>query len=486
MVYSLHGVFTPVSEHHLWLFLMYGPASRLLMSACLLLAFLKFGQTPDSAAQRGNFGHWMAWFAFLLLINVAVALLAETAAAGMPWLRKGQETAALLLCLGALAVLARRPFGAYIKRIYSIALTWFAIASIAFLLSSPWSHLWWLAHAIFAGGFTILGYAVLRAYANEEALEQVFTEWELSDDLARSKSDLAQAQAATARAELSLAQQNQRAQQAENQFAALLDVSPDAIVTVDPAGLIVQANGAAEQAFGYDPGQMLGLRVEQLLPDKLRHSHTRLRSLFVYSPTSRPMKELRAPLICQRKDGSTMRATISLAPLAVDGQPCVVAFIRAVQQPQAIALSSPADRWHSDAYLSFAGKALAALPLAALLFKRCTDGSYVMTQANPCVLQLLGCSPESADENLAGLWFKHVHPDDLPELIARIETASAESTDWQASWRAKLAQRDMQRYHIQTGLPNREPDGSLSWVAFFRCVEERAGDVAVPLPRISY
>ncbi|MBV5332559.1 GGDEF domain-containing protein, partial [bacterium] len=43
VVYSLHGLFTPVAKHNMWLFLLYGPASRLLMSVCLVIALIKAG-----------------------------------------------------------------------------------------------------------------------------------------------------------------------------------------------------------------------------------------------------------------------------------------------------------------------------------------------------------------------------------------------------------------------------------------------------------
>ncbi len=48
VVYSVHGAFTPIAEHNRWLFLLYGSASRVLMSLCLVISLLKFGSPPDA------------------------------------------------------------------------------------------------------------------------------------------------------------------------------------------------------------------------------------------------------------------------------------------------------------------------------------------------------------------------------------------------------------------------------------------------------
>ena len=38
LVYALHGAFTGMAHHNIWLFLLYGPASRLVMSVLLLVS----------------------------------------------------------------------------------------------------------------------------------------------------------------------------------------------------------------------------------------------------------------------------------------------------------------------------------------------------------------------------------------------------------------------------------------------------------------
>src|SRR5215475_9465111 len=44
VIYAPHGVFTPLAHDHLWLFILYGPVSRLAMATCLFIAILVHGK----------------------------------------------------------------------------------------------------------------------------------------------------------------------------------------------------------------------------------------------------------------------------------------------------------------------------------------------------------------------------------------------------------------------------------------------------------
>jgi len=92
------------------------------------------------------------------------------------------------------------------------------------------------------------------------------------------------------------------------------DSVPDALVLVDTDGVIVQTNLALEELFGYRREQLLGERVEILLPEELRAGHVATRRGYTERPVRRPMgagQLLRA----RRADGSTFPVHISLSPL---------------------------------------------------------------------------------------------------------------------------------------------------------------------------
>ena len=60
----------------------------------------------------------------------------------------------------------------------------------------------------------------------------------------------------------------------------LLEAAVLAIVVVDERGEIVLVNAAAEALFGYGRGELVGERVEILVPERLRDSHGGQRQRF--------------------------------------------------------------------------------------------------------------------------------------------------------------------------------------------------------------
>jgi hypothetical protein len=170
VIYAPHGFFTPLAHRNPWLFILYGPVSRLAMATCLLVAILVHGRAADRPEVRAASRRWWAWLAAFLAIDVAVALLAISPVAGAPPVRLTFEGGAMCLsALCAVVVLVRR-IGAPMMRFYFIATLFFSQSSLAFLLGKVWNHQWWLAHVIFASGFFLLSYGVIRAFLTTGAL----------------------------------------------------------------------------------------------------------------------------------------------------------------------------------------------------------------------------------------------------------------------------------------------------------------------------
>jgi len=100
---------------------------------------------------------------------------------------------------------------------------------------------------------------------------------------------------------------------------------PDAMLLVDSTGAIRLANLEAHRMFGYGGG-MVGVPVDNLLPDAMAVGHAELRHGFHAAPRRRTMGAgLR--LDAMRYDGSVFPVQISLSPL---GAELVIAAVRDV------------------------------------------------------------------------------------------------------------------------------------------------------------
>ena len=110
-------------------------------------------------------------------------------------------------------------------------------------------------------------------------------------------------------------------------LATLLQSSPDAVIAIDADGLIVLASEAIRTLFGFDPGEVVGLPIETLVPEQARDMHERHRRKFKETGQARPMG-LGLELTGRRRNGSVFPIDVSLAPFSTGGEAFVGAFVR--------------------------------------------------------------------------------------------------------------------------------------------------------------
>jgi PAS domain S-box-containing protein len=117
-------------------------------------------------------------------------------------------------------------------------------------------------------------------------------------------------------------------------FPTLLDAAPDAILIVNSEGTVVVANRQTEEVFGYSQAELLGQKIEMLLPERFREKHPQLRvAYFAENPRVRPMGAGLA-LFGRRKDGTEFPVEISLSPVETRQGRLVISAIRDVTDRQ--------------------------------------------------------------------------------------------------------------------------------------------------------
>jgi PAS domain S-box-containing protein len=158
----------------------------------------------------------------------------------------------------------------------------------------------------------------------------------------------------------------------------VLDASPNAIVAVDEGGKIRYANAETERAFGHTAAQLLGKRIEVLLPERLRNLHARHRMDFAGHRVGRPLG-IGLDLVGRRRDGHEFPVEISLTPLETPDGPVVFATIIDITPRKA------AEAALADSELRFR-TVLEASPNAVVAI----DTSGRVAYANPQVEQTFG------------------------------------------------------------------------------------------------
>ncbi len=106
-------------------------------------------------------------------------------------------------------------------------------------------------------------------------------------------------------------------QQLQQRFQRVVESAPSAMVMVNREGLIEMVNVQAERIFGYARAELLGKKMEILLPQRYRAEHPGLRTSFFADPTPRSMGAGR-DLFARRKDGSEFPVEIGLNPIEME------------------------------------------------------------------------------------------------------------------------------------------------------------------------
>lgn len=105
-----------------------------------------------------------------------------------------------------------------------------------------------------------------------------------------------------------------------------MHATPVALLAVNQGGEILFANSKLDALFGYEPGELLGAAIEQLLPAALHSTHVQHRKSYAEAPRPRTMGS-GLDLIGVRKDGSCFPIEVGLSHVEVDGQLIVLGSV---------------------------------------------------------------------------------------------------------------------------------------------------------------
>ena len=118
---------------------------------------------------------------------------------------------------------------------------------------------------------------------------------------------------------------------AHEELDRLLDAAPDATLTVDPRGHIARVNSRASELFGYSRAELLTMSLEELMPERFRQGHGRMREGFFATPHGRSVPETRG-LLALTQEGVELPVEIGLSHVERGGQRFAIATIRDISE----------------------------------------------------------------------------------------------------------------------------------------------------------
>jgi PAS domain S-box-containing protein len=121
----------------------------------------------------------------------------------------------------------------------------------------------------------------------------------------------------------------------EAKFSGIIDISADAIISVDDQQRIVLFNEGAEKIFGYTRDEISGARLDVLIPERFRAVHREHVSGFARGlPTSRRIGEHGATIAGMRKNGEEFPADAAISKLEVGDSTVLTVALRDITEQQ--------------------------------------------------------------------------------------------------------------------------------------------------------
>lgn len=110
-------------------------------------------------------------------------------------------------------------------------------------------------------------------------------------------------------------------------FDALMENSPDAVVTTDAVGTILQTNRGVEKVLGYTSAELLGRNVRVLMPEPYHSAHDGYMQRYAATLEKRIIGAIRE-VVGKHKDGTTLPLDLLVTELPSGGQIEYVGILR--------------------------------------------------------------------------------------------------------------------------------------------------------------
>ncbi|MCZ6694668.1 MAG: PAS domain S-box protein [Bacteroidetes bacterium] len=151
-----------------------------------------------------------------------------------------------------------------------------------------------------------------------------------------------------------MARSKEKEFQDQSAFKAIINSAQEGVLVVDAKGTILMANPSSARIFGYSSGDLIGKKVDHLLPSHLRKIHHNHRKGYHDNPRTRLMGQ-GIDLVGLKKDGSEFPVEVSLSHTEINNQSVAIAFIIDISVRKAIEEAIKREKETAQMYLDVAG-----------------------------------------------------------------------------------------------------------------------------------
>ena len=203
----------------------------------------------------------------------------------------------------------------------------------------------------------------------------------------------------------------------------ILAAIPDAIVAVDKDGTIVQINPQTESLFQYTRKELVGQKIEMLVPERYRPDHHQYRDQFANEPKTRRMGA-GLDLYGRRRDGSEFPVEISLSPVSTGDGILVLSAIRDVSDRKRIEedlqrANEELNRRTAQQIGEYRGRLASIIDSSedSIISK---DLNGIILSWNQGAAKLYGYTAEEAIGQPIAMLVPEGRPDEIPRILERI------------------------------------------------------------------